>query len=189
MNRYADTTENTLGATGAHHLDVIPAARPSHIRDPRCVGSDLEWVPDQEATLVPEEMAAVCRDCPGRTDCLLLALFDDVDGYWAGTTTRQRRQLGQEGSPGEILAVVDNDSEQARVRALPVHPAGEGSQNHYRYSRCRCDECRAAHTLARQEERARLRARQRRPYPVAVLAGRSVEGGCVGEGRDAAAAA
>ena len=31
---------------------------------------DLDWVPDRERPVVPDVMAALCRRCPGRQQCL-----------------------------------------------------------------------------------------------------------------------
>lgn len=37
--------------------------------------------------------AALCDGCPVRPECLDYALRHTVDGYWGGTSERQRRQL------------------------------------------------------------------------------------------------
>ncbi|MBA3019673.1 WhiB family transcriptional regulator [Propionicimonas sp.] len=163
MISYAVDTKNTLGATGAPSSEsVAPAASSRQIWDPACVGTDPDsWVPADEAARVPEPMAEVCRSCDGRLQCLLQAMHTGsekrpTEGYWAGTTTRQRVRLGAEGDAGAILKTVDTEASSPELMA---HPVGEGSATHYRYRACRCSECRQAHTLARREERARARAR------------------------------
>lgn len=186
MTSYAVDTKNTLGAPGApSSRNAAPAASSRPIGTPACVGTDPdEWVPADEAIKVPEAMAELCRSCPGRVQCLLQALHTGsekrpTEGYWAGSTTRQRARLVDVGDAEEILAAVDAEAASAELMA---HPVGEGSSAHYRYRACRCSECRQAHTLARRQERARAKARRAAPTRIAVLVqGRREAAGVVEE--------
>lgn len=125
---------------------------------------DLEWVPDSEATLVPEEMLALCQSCPGRQDCLLWALREEETGYWAGTTTADREALASVGQGNvesadwlQRLARLEEQIKLQEERAAATHPPGMGCYREYRHSRCRCGECRAANAARRAAERARQR--------------------------------
>lgn len=117
----------------------------------------LEWVPDKERTVVPDPMTALCRSCPGRSECLLWAIAADADGYWAGSTTADRQQMLATGS----LSVQRADQLQDQVReaatANALHDLGEGSYLWYRRRGCRCGECREANAEQRADERAKAR--------------------------------
>ncbi len=54
------------------------------ISDAHCSAfpENLDWVPDRERTVVPDLMAALCRSCPGRQQCLLWALAEQEHGCW-----------------------------------------------------------------------------------------------------------
>lgn len=123
--------------------------------------AELDWVPDGgEAAAVPEGMRQVCLSCPGRLDCLLMAVFHDSEGYWAATTTADRRQMVEEGTVGLARA----NGLQASLRAQPakaeaeaLHAEGEGSLRRYR-AKCRCGECRRSNADQRAKERAGRKA-------------------------------
>lgn len=120
--------------------------------------TQMEWVPNRERPVVPELMAALCRRCPGREACLLWALAEDADGYWAGTTSNDRTQMRQLGH----LTVHTANQLQQRARkertSGMLHPAGDGSYWWYRRGGCRCGECKTANATQRAQERARARA-------------------------------
>lgn len=118
----------------------------------------MEWVPGRERRIVPELMSALCRRCPSRQACLLWALAEDADGYWAGTTRADRarmRDLEQ-----VDVGTADQLQELARQEraAGMLHPPGEGSYWWYRRRGCRCGECKGANAAARAHERARAHA-------------------------------
>lgn len=116
---------------------------------------DLDWVPDRERPVVPDVMAALCRRCPGRQQCLLWALAGDEHGYWAGTTSTDRAVMHTLGA--QDVAVADRLQETARQDAISgaLHEPGDGSYWWYRRRGCRCAECRQANAAARSGERAK----------------------------------
>lgn len=128
------------------------------IAEARCAGdpSELEWVPDRERSVVPLPMASLCRRCPGRQACLSWALTGTEQGYWGGTTTKDRVQLRL--LERSDIETADWLQELARGEAEPQHEPGEGSYEAYRKG-CRCEECRAENSAARAKERSRARVR------------------------------
>lgn len=172
----AATASAVIYAVPTASMQVDPEAR--HLGDAASVSSagsfplasarcatyptDLEWVPDRERPVVPDLVAALCRRCPGRQECLLWALAGREQGYWAGTTTADRAQLLERAE--STVGAADQAQERARRRVeqsagRPLHPAGEGSCGWYRNRGCRCTQCRAANSARRADERARARAR------------------------------
>lgn len=153
-DRYAVPTEILLGATGASTpddpVDLISHPLPI-LRNPLCLGSDAEWVPDHEADTVPATMAELCLACEGREQCLLWACLEEAPGYWAATTTQARRQAS--GDLGYLLA---HPTVAARST---MHPVGAGSIYTYRAG-CDCDECRAANARAKAGQRKRAKERR-----------------------------
>ncbi len=151
---YAVPTEILLGATGASTPDD-PVDLISHpfpiLRNPLCVGSDAEWVPDHEAGTVPGPMAELCLACECRQQCLLWALLEDAPGYWAATTTRARRE-----AHGDLQSLLENPTVAARST---THPVGAGTVSTYRAG-CDCDECRGANARAKADQRQRAKERR-----------------------------
>lgn len=154
---YAVPTEILLGATGApaspdDPVDLI--SQPLTLRDlrnPLCMGSDDEWVPDHEELTVPAPMAELCLSCEGREQCLLWACLQGEPGYWAATTTLARREAG-----GNFEYLLEHPTVAARST---MHPVGGGTVSTYRAG-CDCGECRAANARARAAERQRAKARR-----------------------------
>ena len=102
-----------------------------------CAGdTQFDWIPAVETDTVPAGMATLCQACPAQTDCLAWAMAWDADGYWAGTTTAQRRGRG-------------------RSDQQPTHE-GPGSASLYRQG-CHCRECKDAHNDRIHNQRARNR--------------------------------
>ncbi len=158
--RYACPTASMPADPEAHpHRDAVFESFPHQfpIAEARCATTceSWEWVPNREAAVVPDPMAALCRRCPARSDCLVWALAGSEMGYWAGTTTNQRERLDADG----LTNVNDADRiREADVRAstsAPIHPLGDGSLRWYRREKCRCVECRGHNAAARANERAR----------------------------------
>lgn len=123
-----------------------------------CIDTSLEWVPSHEEAIVPDTMARLCRQCPGRSGCLMWAVATRSDGYWAATTTADRDELRKT----QAVSLDAADLEQAKHRAAraadharAVHPRGEGGWFFYRHRGCRCPECRAANSARRRAERDR----------------------------------
>lgn len=162
---YARGTASMQTDTEAHHSNGAASASSSGTAFPisqaRCATTtgDLEWVPDTERAVVPAEMAALCRRCPGRQSCLLWALAGDESGYWAGTTTADRQLMLERGQDQVADAdQLQDDALTARRRGAK-HAPGQGSFYFYRHEGCRCGECRDANATRRADERARARAR------------------------------
>ena len=68
--------------------------RPAWHRKASCRGrTDVSWFmrPGDK----PAPAIAICEICPVRRQCLTWALeqTNDLDGIWAGTTQRQRREM------------------------------------------------------------------------------------------------
>lgn len=162
---YARRTASMQTDTEAHHTAGAASASSSRrafpIDQARCAttADDLEWVPDTEQPEVPAEMAAQCRRCPGRQNCLLWALAGPEAGYWAGTTTADRQLMLERGLDRVVDADQIQDDVLAARRRGAKHAPGEGSFHFYRYEGCRCGECRDENAARRAAERARARAR------------------------------
>lgn len=140
-------TASMLGDPEAHHCGVASVSRPTSAVP--CAAEGLEWVPAVEQGVVPVVQRRLCLQCPVRQWCLETAVATDSPGYWAGTTSRQRRALQRGGQ-----VTVELVDEGQRVEAV-VHPPGEGSLSAYRNDRCRCQECTGCNTDARRRERAK----------------------------------
>ena len=157
---YTRSTAGMLADPEARHFggaasESSPGRFP--IEAARCATypTQMEWVPDREKQVVPQLMAALCRRCPGRQACLLWALAENADGYWAGTTRADREQM----KATDQLSVRTADWLQELARrdaaAGMLHHTGEGSYWWYRRRGCRCGECKGANAAARAQERAR----------------------------------
>src|SRR5262245_54702162 len=59
-----------------------------------CQGAPLAlFVPDTEADRPPPEVLAYCDPCPVQAECLQAGQGED--GYWGGTSPRERRSLNR----------------------------------------------------------------------------------------------
>lgn len=126
------------------------------IQDARCAAypGQMEWVPDRERTIVPDIMAALCRRCPARQQCLLWALAGGEQGYWAGTTSDDRQRMASLEQTSVETADWLQELARREAAAGAIHPVGEGSYFWYRRRGCRCTECKQANASARAHERA-----------------------------------
>ena len=160
---YPETTESMqAGPEVPHRREVTSESSPPPLPQANCTGhTAIEWIPDHEPLAVPPEVAALCNSCPIRQACLTAALDADERGYWAGTTTRTRRNLQAVGQTSIATADWLQSRDQGDVDEHATHAPGEGSLNHYRRNGCRCHECRAANTAARGRERAARQERTR----------------------------
>lgn len=116
-----------------------------------CAGRwDLDWVPDKELDVVPDALYRLCARCPLRAACLKQSVVFDSGGYWAGTTTADRRRL----TAGGALSVPAADRLRAGKHnpAPAMHPAGAGSMRWYRRG-CHCVQCRRCNAQQRSRER------------------------------------
>ena len=154
--RYRESTKSMQADPEVSHIGGTTSESSFRVAFPitsaRCAedaSDDLDWVPAYENASVPEEMATLCRGCVSRQQCLLWALATEEVGYWAATTTRDRRQMRSLGQASVDTA----DWLQSHYIAAP-HAPGEGSLKHYKRSKCRCSECRQANADAKQRERA-----------------------------------
>ena len=162
---YASGTASMLVDTEAHPIrdaaSESSAARAFPIESARCATypTPMEWVPDRELSVVPEVMTALCRRCPGRQTCLLWALAGKEQGYWAGTTTADRVQMGQLAQ--ESIETADWLQALARRDHFDgaLHAEGDGSYWWYRRRGCRCGECKSGNAVQRATERAKARCR------------------------------
>lgn len=129
---------------------------------------DLDWVPDDEDQLVPEEQLKLCLGCPARTACLGWAIATSSEGYWAGTTTADRRELEARGqvttAAADVLrtrvaADLEARAGQTQPAEAPLHEPGAGSMTWYGRHGCRCTECKRANADKRAGQRRRRRNR------------------------------
>lgn len=130
-----------------------------------CAGTNWDWVPDVEQPVVPAAMQQVCRSCPIRSVCLTTAVANDVEGYWAGTTTADRHQLAEEPVVTveaaewlQLLAVTAATIVPACEQATAKHPAELAGYGWYRRG-CRCPGCRAGNAARGRQDKARARAK------------------------------
>lgn len=156
------STASMLADTEAlHHGEAASESSATQfpITSARCSlwPTQAEWVPDREQQHVPPELASMCQGCPGRPQCLSWALAGREEGYWAGTTTRQRAAVLEQGgrAPTRLLADVDDHDPHAGA----LHVPGQASAYWYSRRGCRCTGCKRANADQRATERARARAR------------------------------
>ena len=160
------TTSLQADPEASHNGETVSESflRAFPIADAACASAeaeDLEWVPTRELGIVPEKFTTLCSGCPGRQQCLLWALDAQEDGYWAGTTAKDREQMRRDGQTGADEADrIQREKRAAGGGGHRLHPAGAGSLKYYRRLGCKCDECRELHRQDRQAERARARARR-----------------------------
>lgn len=128
---YPEITEVNLVA-----LEGRPSSAPLLVGAACAGNTQFDWIPAVETDTVPAGMAALCSSCPARSECLAWALSWDADGYWAGTTTAQRRGRGRADQPA-------------------IHD-GPGSSTLYRQG-CRCRGCKDAQADRIRTQRARNR--------------------------------
>lgn len=160
---YARITDRMLAGPEAlpRGAASVSFSRAFPITNARCADQaiSLEWVPDRERAVVPGSMAALCRSCTDRPQCLLSALAANADGYWAGSTTADRHQLAADGEVSVERVDALQDQARAAAAADARHDPGEGSYLWYRRRGCRCAECREANAEQRADERAKARLR------------------------------
>lgn len=162
----------TTGLAGQAARDISEAICPPHsgtfaLASAACSTQpeQLDWVPDRERSTVPTVMAQLCRQCPVRQQCLRWALAGQEHGYWAATTSADRRTmiaLGQTSvqaadSLQQLQQMTHHDPD-----AAALHPQGQGSTYWYRRRGCRCRECQTANSTARARERAKTRRKTTR---------------------------
>ncbi len=61
--------------------------------DAECRGIETERFFPLNDNMPDQEIIDMCRDCPVRAKCLQHAVDIDAQGYWGGTTRRQRTNL------------------------------------------------------------------------------------------------
>ena len=77
-------------------LDPVASfRRPAWMAHGACLEHpEVEFVPLNLRTEENADAArAICAGCACRAECLAYALADDLLGIWAGTTTRERREM------------------------------------------------------------------------------------------------
>lgn len=112
-------------------------------------------MPDREARLIPDLLAALCRRCPLREACLRRALTGHEHGYWGGTTSNDRETMRQLGKDDIDTADWLQDLARRELTDGALHAPGEGSYFWYRRRGCRCGECKSANAHVRSLERAK----------------------------------
>lgn len=116
-----------------------------------CAGRwDLDWVPDKELDVVPDALYRLCARCPLRAACLAQSVVFGSSGYWAGTTTADRRRLTAGGTLS--VSAADRLRTGRRNSAHAMHPVGGGSMRWYRRG-CHCEQCRRCNAHQRSRER------------------------------------
>lgn len=156
---YPEGTASTLDGPAVHTESC--AARPvlmSHrdtFASAACVGSPEDFAPTREEPEVPTALRTICQRCPARHACLQIALELAATGYWAATTTRQRRNMTSPADPGQ-----SPQGDLAPVREDRLHRTGQESRGWYRRG-CRCRGCQNANAAQRRLERARRPGRTR----------------------------
>lgn len=130
-------------------LDPLPEVTPD-LAGASCSNNTVvhEWVPSAEAALVPTELTAICRSCPVRAACLAWAIAHQPVGYWAATTSSDRRVLLREDTTSVARADEIQDEIFDEVYPSPIH-SGPGCRHWYREG-CRCMECRTDRATYRQ---------------------------------------
>ena len=173
MHSYTDAatfegTENVhVGRDGADSQQPASSqlfSDPAALRAAPCTtATDIEFVPRRERKRTPETVVKLCGRCPLAAACLDYAAEHGCEGYWAGTTTRQRNDLAGLGLSGwQALRVAQltrslQGMPAASQAQLRQHPKGAGSLYRYRTG-CRCQECLAASAETRSRRRAAARA-------------------------------
>ena len=160
---YAQRTASMPGEPAAPLHEGAARLRPQDLRRAACVGSAarMDWVPDHEASVVPEQMRRICSGCADRLGCLQRAIGTGSEGYWAATTTADRKKLGGAGA----MTIEGADAVQAELRARlaraeqqdlasALHPPGQGDLKWYRLG-CHCSQCRGCNAAKRAQERGR----------------------------------
>lgn len=135
-------------------MDRLPTRWP-------CADVAAEWVPLREEVLVPGPLVATCGRCPLRGDCLAGAIARDEHGYWAGTTTADRRAMRAAGTtslPAADACQTRAAQALAQRSAAPTHAPVAAGYRGYRRG-CRCSRCRAGNAAARGAERRQSRER------------------------------
>lgn len=159
---YTDRTASMQPDPEARHSrDAVSVSlsRRFPIEDARCAVQPVEpeWVPDHERDVVPPELAALCRRCPGRSSCLLWALLGEERGYWAGTTSADRHRMRRHGQDTIEAAAQVQGERRRRALEGALHLEGLASLTWYRKG-CRCEGCKMANTAKRAKERASHKA-------------------------------
>lgn len=153
---YRTTVSVTASMPGepAVHLRTEGAAGSFRSTAPACTRRwDLDWIPDREQNIVPTEMLDLCLACPVRAGCLRSAVTRGERGYWAGTTTTDRRHLQRDGVSVTVAAA---DRMRGAGLLTALHSDSTASMSWYRRG-CRCLGCRGCNADLRAAERARHR--------------------------------
>jgi hypothetical protein len=166
--QYTDLTETIqVDSEGPTADPTEPLIYPA-LQEALCSGdTSLEWVPDVEGVDCPEQIRALCANCPVQAGCLDSATILDAAGYWAGTNQNQRQHLAAMNIIGAQAIRVMGLAAQVAVRVVPaseqalaVH-TGPPSLNQYRNG-CRCAGCRRTNSAKQAARRRRRRADEER---------------------------
>ena len=126
-SRYPDPTASTQADTeatqpGASVSLLRASAGRSACSSPS--GRRLDWIPDREKPVVPEEIAAICSGCPLQPACLQWAVEQDEPGYWGGTTSTERQRIVRGMTLGELQGMGAQNRADAARRSTPPAPPG-----------------------------------------------------------------
>lgn len=69
----------------------------------RCAGSDTNLFYRVEAAYDRDYLTLLCAGCPVQPNCLAHALYWDEEGWWGGTSKRDRQRM-----PGRRVGVWGN---------------------------------------------------------------------------------
>ena len=155
-SRYPDPTASTQADTEA----TQPGASVSLLRPS---GRRLDWIPDREKPVVPEEIAAICSGCPLQPACLQWAVEQDEPGYWGGTTSTERQRIVRGMTLGELqrMRAQNRDDEDAQR----LHSAAEEPSMQWYRRGCTCRGCKAVN--AARASRYKRTRQTRTPLSVA----------------------
>lgn len=74
-----------------HAASLFIPLFPDWYDEAACAGVDLDVFFPERGRSVGAKL--LCNGCPVRDECLQYALDTEAEGYWGGTSTRERKQL------------------------------------------------------------------------------------------------
>lgn len=73
---------------------LVPVEEELWKLDANCVGLDVEmFFPDYRGAQYSNQMYALCNNCDVKQACISYATKYNMDGFWGGTTPKQRAKM------------------------------------------------------------------------------------------------